>query len=135
MTLIWTIFFTLMISLIIWHFATLKYLNPYTMDLYIANKGAGKSTQLAKNVIKACKRGQKVYTNDKDLKINGVRCFDTYDLGQYYVGNAYLAVDEISLYFDNRNYKSTSKDFIEWLREVRHNSLMVDLFTQSYDCD
>lgn len=135
MTLIWGLFFAIMISLIIWHFCTLKYINPYTMDLYIANKGAGKSTQLAKNVIKYAKKGLKVYTNDKDLKINGVRVFNTFDLGNYYVSNGYLAVDEISLYFDNRNHRNTSKEFIEWLREVRHNRLMVDLFSQSYDCD
>lgn len=135
MTLLWTLFFLFVAAGITWHFLTLKYINPYTMDLYIANKGAGKSTQLAKNVLKACKRGQKVYTNDKDLKINGVRLFDTFDLGHYYVSNGYLAVDEISLYFDNRNHRNTSKEFIEWLREVRHNRLMVDLFSQSYDCD
>lgn len=124
----------LFLLLIIWDLCTRKYLNPYTMDLYIANKGAGKSSTLAKNTIKALKHHEIVYTNAKDIKVNGVRIFDTYDLGKKYVENSYLLVDEISLFFDNRNYKNTSKEFIEWLREVRHDRLKVDLFSQSYDC-
>lgn len=129
------IFFgVLFLLLVIWDLCTRKYLNPYTMDLYIANKGAGKSSTLAKNAIKAYKHHEIVYTNASDLLINEVRIFNTYDLGKKFVDNAYILVDEISLFFDNRNYKNTSKDFIEWLREVRHDRLKVDLFSQSYDC-
>lgn len=125
----------LLICLIIWHFLTRKYINPYTMDLYIANKGAGKSTTLAKNVLKARRKGNNVYTNADDINISGTRIFNTFDLGNYHVEKAYILVDEVSLYFDNRNYKNTSKEFIQWLRSIRHDRLCVDLFTQSYDCD
>lgn len=126
---------SLLISLIIWHFLTLKYLNPYTMRLFIANKGAGKSTTIRKFCQKYIRRGIKVYANMEDIKINGVHVYDTMDLGKYKVENAYMVVDEVSLFFDNRNYKQTSKEFIRWLRSVRHHRLRVDLFTQSYDCD
>ena len=105
------------------------------MDLYIGNKGCGKSSTLAKNCIKALKRREDTYTNASDIMVNGVKIFNTYDLGKKYIANSYIAVDEISLYFDNRNYKNTSKEFIEWLREVRHDRLKVDLYSQSYDCD
>lgn len=125
----------LLIILIVWHFLTRKYINPYTMDLYIANKGAGKSTTLAKNVLKARRKGNNVYTNADDINISGTRIFNTFDLGNYHVEKAYILVDEVSLYFDNRNYKNTSKEFIQWLRSIRHDRLCVDLFTQSYDCD
>lgn len=125
----------LLIGLIIWHFLTRKYINPYTMDLYIANKGAGKSCTLAKNALKASKRGQTVYSNTEDINVENVRVYDTFDLGRYSVEKAYILVDEVSLFFDNRNYKNTSKEFIQWLRSIRHDRLCVDLFTQSYDCD
>ena len=56
------IFFgVLFLLLVIWDLCTRKYLNPYTMDLYIANKGAGKSSTLAKNAIKAYKQSHDVY--------------------------------------------------------------------------
>lgn len=126
---------SLLVLLIIWHFVTLKYLNPYTMRLFIANKGAGKSTTAAKFRQKYIRRYIPVYTNMDDMKINGVRIYQTMDLGHYKVDDRYIQVDEVSLFFDNRNYKTTSKEFIKWLRAVRHHKLRVDLFTQSYDCD
>lgn len=121
--------------MIIWHFATLKYINPYTMRLFIAAKGIGKSSSAAKYLLKNQKHGLKVYTNMDDVNISGVRVYETLDLGTYKVENAYIQIEEVSLYFDNRNYKNTSKEFIKWLRSVRHHKLRVDLFTQSYDCD
>lgn len=135
MTFIIWFLISLLISLIIWHFLTLKYLNPYTMRLFIANKGAGKSTTIRKLCQQYIRRGIPVYANMEDIKINGVHVYDTMDLGRYKVENAYMVVDEVSLFFDNRNYKQTSKEFIRWLRSVRHHRLRVDLFTQSYDCD
>lgn len=133
-------FLCLIIILIVWHFITLKYLNPYTMDLYIANKGAGKSCTLSKNVLKYIKSGKPVYTNADDINISGTRIFNTYDLGYYFVEDSYILIDEVSLFFDNRNalnkkYMQQSKDFVQWLRECRHDRLCIDLFTQSYDCD
>jgi hypothetical protein len=105
------------------------------MRLFIANKGAGKSTTVRKFAQKYIRRKIPVYANMEDIKINGVHVYDTMDLGKYKVENAYIIVDEVSLFFDNRNYKQTSKEFIRWLRSVRHHKLRVDLFTQSYDCD
>lgn len=137
---IWIIFFCFMGALLLWHLLTLKYINPYTMDLYIGNKGCGKSCTLAKNVIKYSKYGKPIYTNADDIQIQGVRTFYTLDLGKKYVSDAYLLVDEVSLFYDNRNslnkqYMADSKEFVKWLREIRHNRLCIDLFTQSYDCD
>lgn len=122
-------------SILIWHVTTMKYINPYTMDLYIGNKGCGKSSTMAKMIKDDVKHNVKVYANAPDININGVRVYDTFDLGHKKVTNANIYVDEVSLFFDNRNYKNTSKEFIAWLREVRHNRLKVKLFTQSYDCD
>lgn len=118
-----------------WHFLTLKYINPYTMDLYIGNKGCGKSSTIAKHVKNDIRKGIHTYVNADDININGVRIYDTFDLGHKKVTDAKIYVDEVSLFFDNRNFKNTSKEFIKWLREVRHNRLRVELYTQSYDCD
>lgn len=129
------IFLVFDLIFITWHYATRKFINPYTMDLYIGNKGCGKSSTMAKMIKKDIKNNVTVYANVNDIKINDVRQYDTFDLGHKKVENATVYVDEVSLFFDNRNYKNTSKEFISWLREVRHNRLKVNLFTQSYDCD
>lgn len=129
------IFLVFDLIFITWHLATRKFINPYTMDLYIGNKGCGKSSTMAKMIKKDIKNNIIVYANVNDIKINDVRQYDTFDLGHKKVENATIYVDEVSLFFDNRNYKNTSKEFISWLREVRHNRLRVNLFTQSYDCD
>lgn len=126
--------------LLIWHILTIKYVNPYTMDLYIAKKGAGKSATIAKMIIRSKKRGNNIYVNSPDLKIKDVNIYDTYDLGKGYIENAHLFVDEVSLFYDNRKsmqkgYMKDSEQFVAFLRECRHDKLMVDLFTQSYDCD
>lgn len=126
---------SLYIGIIIWHFTTVKYINTYTMDLFIGNKGCGKSCTIAKMIKNDIKRNETVYSNSPDIKINDVRVYDTFDLGHKKAENSIIYVDEVSLFFDNRNYKNTSKEFIAWLREVRHNRLKVRLFTQSYDCD
>lgn len=123
------------ILILTWHLLTIKYINPYTMDLYIGNKGCGKSSTMAKMILKNIKKGEIVYANADDIKIKNIRIYETLDLGRKKVEKAHLYVDEVSLFFDNRNYKNTSKEFIKWLREVRHNKLKVELFTQSYDCD
>lgn len=120
---------------ITWHLLTRKYINPYTMDLYIGNKGCGKSSTMAKMILNNIKHNEIVYANADDIKINNVRIYDTLDLGNKKVENSHIYVDEVSLFFDNRNYKNTSKEFIKWLREIRHLKLKVELFTQSYDCD
>lgn len=126
--------------LMIWHLATMKYINPYTMDLYLGNKGCGKSSTEAKLIKKSIRSGETVYVNADDIKIKKARIYETYDLGKFKVTNAHIFVDELSLYFDNRqamnrNSHNNSTQFIAWLREVRHLQLKVDMFSQSYDCD
>lgn len=110
------------------------------MDLYIASKGAGKSTQIAKNLVRYNGKFGPAYVNSSDINIKGVRVYDTYDLGKYRINSAYVIVDEVSLFYDNRQYQNKdyqrdSKQFIQWLRGIRHEKLKIDLFTQSYDCD
>lgn len=125
----------ILICFLIWHFLTLKYINPYTMDLYLSGKGGGKSSTIAKHILRDIKNHNIVYSNSDDIKINDVRIYDTFDLGKYKLDNACLYVDEVSLFFDNRNYKNTSREFISFLRGVRHHKLRCELYSQSYDCD
>lgn len=127
--------FILIIIFLIYHLLTKKYLSPYKLFLVLGKKGSGKSTLISKLAIKYLNRGYPVYTNCADCKINGVRIINTYDIGKYQLENCVVLIDEISVFYDNRRYKETSKEFIEWLRYMRHDRLIVWAFSQSYDCD
>lgn len=118
-----------------WHLLTRKFVQKPAISLWIAQIGAGKSSTMAKNILAAVKDKKTVYCNCEDVVIPGTRVFNTYDLGMYKVQNAQIEVDEISVFYDNRNYKQTSAQFIRWLRYLRHERLSCNLYTQSYDVD
>lgn len=118
-----------------WHLLTRKYKQNPAISLWIAQIGAGKSSTMAKNILKATSDNKTVYCNCEDVNIPKTRIFKTYDLGNYKVQDAQIEVDEISVYYDNRNYKQTSAQFIRWLRYIRHERLSCNLYTQSYDVD
>lgn len=118
-----------------WHLLTRKFVQKPAISLWIAQIGAGKSSTMAKNILSAVKDKKTVYCNCEDVVIPGTRVFNTYDLGMYKVQNAQIEVDEISVFYDNRNYKQTSAQFIRWLRYLRHERLSCNLYTQSYDVD
>lgn len=56
--------------ILIWHFATKKYINKYTLTIIFGKKGCGKSTLLQKLAVYYRKRGYHVYCNvgDTDIK-------------------------------------------------------------------
>lgn len=118
-----------------WHLLTRKFVQKPAISLWIAQIGAGKSSTMVKNILTAVKDKKTVYCNCEDVAIPGTRVFNTYDLGMYKVQNAQIEVDEISVFYDNRNYKQTSAQFIRWLRYLRHERLSCNLYTQSYDVD
>lgn len=113
----------------------IKLRSNFLFYLYLGKKRTGKSTHICKMAIKYLKRGYDVYVNSDDIRINGVRHYRTQDLGSFDVKRAVLFIDEISLFYDNRNFKHTSKDFISWLRGIGHDKLIVFAYSQSYDCD
>lgn len=120
---------------LIWHFLTKKYISPYKLYVFIGKKGAGKSSYIAKKAKWFIDHGYNVYCNCDDIKINGVHIFKTQDIGKYDMHDAIVFIDEISVFFDNRTYKQTSAEFIQWLRYMRHYKLIVYAFSQSYDMD
>lgn len=111
------------------------YNDPYKLTIWLGNIGCGKSSRISQLAIKYLKKGYTVYCNCDDIKLNGVRIYHTYDLGKETPKNAVVLLDEGSLFFDGRNYKATSKEFLTWLRSIRHNKLIVHVFSQNYDMD
>lgn len=65
-------FFILFTLILVWHFLTKKYLNPYKLYIIFGPKGIGKSTLLQKLADYYIKRHYNVYCNIGDCNAPGV---------------------------------------------------------------
>lgn len=143
------------ISLILfWFYWFLRLLNPFKFFLYIGKKGSGKSTVAAKSVYqkpkalyydktaKVFRRFKivplKIYTNF-ELNIPGIKYenFQPTQLGVTFFPDPFsiLYIDEISLYWWNRQYKSMDPKTVEWFRNQRKYQCRVVGFSQTFDID
>lgn len=128
------IFFFLLSIILIWHFSTLSFINPYKLIFIMGKKGSGKSTLMTKTAIKALRKGQTVYTNALDIP----NCiyFDPKDIGKVdFKPDSLVLIDEASLIWPNRQWKNTSPDTVKWFRYQRQYKIRVYLFSQTFDVD
>lgn len=134
------IFAVFLVNLLVWHFLTRKYINPYKQILYIGVKGTGKTTTEVKLIKKCLDKGLPVYTDATDIRLPGLRVIKISDLGSHYAPNSVFFIDELAQYFGNRGYldkeyRQRSEEFLTWLRGVRHDRCTVYMFSQDYKVD
>lgn len=119
--------------ILIYHFATRKYLNPYTLTFYFAKKGQGKSTVLAKQAIKHLKRGWTVFSTEH---IPGTYHIDYGDIGPYeFPPRSLIIIDEVGMVWDNRDFKNFSNIVRDWFKLQRHRHCKVIMASQDFDVD
>lgn len=133
--------------ILIWHFTTIKYLNPYKLYFYFGKKGSGKSTLLAKLAYEGLKKGHTVYSQEiMSFKIR-TKAFHKKELVStipfeprnlynisFPVGSVIL-IDEASLLWSNRDFKTFDKKIVEWFQQQRKYKVSVHLFSVSFDID
>lgn len=79
------------------------------------------------------KKGYKVFSN---VEIFGTYKLDPADIGfVQYPPNSVLLIDECSLIWDNRSYKSFRPEVARYFRLMRHYKNIVFLFSQNFDID
>lgn len=77
------------------------------------------------------KRKIDVYSN---VPITGSYQIDAkHDLGTRWIADGKLIIDEAGVEFNNRDFKSFSKDAIYFFKYHRHFRLSVDVFSQSFE--
>lgn len=115
-------------------FVTRNYVNPYKLIFVFGKKGSGKSTLLTKIAIKYTRKKWSVYTTENIP--------DTYNIDdpkQIYKmdfpAHSCILIDEVSLIWDNRDFKSMDKKVVEWFRYQRHHKCRVYFFSQTFDID
>ena len=137
-----------------WLYWVFRMINPWRFHLYIGKKGSGKSTISTKMVVnkpkaiyydktkKIFRRFRivplKIYAN-YDLNVSGLKYekFNPIELGVSFFPDRFsiLFIDEISLYWWNRMYKSMDPKTVEWFRNQRKHKVKVIGFSQTFDVD
>lgn len=135
------ILFVLCILFFVWHIATKSFLNPYKLVFIFGKKGSGKSTILSKLAYKYLKQGKIVYsTEELKFKIKGqIKSTFNIDPKRIYKykfdPGTIILIDEVSLIWDNRNFKTMDPKVVEWFRYQRHYKVRTYMFSQTFDID
>ena len=122
------------VILALYHFLTRRYLNPYKLVFLFGKKGCGKSTMLTKLAYKYKKLGWNVVSTEN---LPGIPNIDNpkkiyeYD----FPPRTCIFIDEVSLIWDNRSFKSMDPKVVEWFRYQRHHKCRVYFFSQTFDVD
>lgn len=129
---IWAI---ILIIIICFSLYARKYANPFKLIMIFGKKGSGKSTLLTRLAVKYLKQGRLVYSNTP-IYAPGIRLIDVQDIGQYtFPPYSVVFLDEVNLFWDNRDWKSFRRDVSDWFRLQRHYKVTVYLFSQTFDVD
>lgn len=124
----------LAVFLLIWHFLTKKYLNPYKLIIVIGPKGSGKTSDLTKRAIKAINKGQTVYCTESIPGTYTINAKE--DIGIYeFEPNSLVLVDERGMVWNRRKYKDFPDYVRNWAKLQRHYKLNVVLYSQDSDID
>lgn len=122
------------LGLFLYLLLTRKFVNPYKLIFLFGKKGSGKSTLLTKIGYKYDRKGWTVYTTEKLPGLNDLsdpkQIFDI-DFPE----RSCILIDEVSLIWDNRDFKHMDKRVVEWFRYQRHHKCRVYFFSQTFDID
>lgn len=113
---------------------SIKYRNPFKLYFVFGKKGAGKSTMLTKLAYEYNKKGIPVYCN---VETPGTYLFDAkkeFGFSSFPEGSV-IMIDEVSLLWDNRNFKAFKPEVGKYFRLQRHHKVTVWLFSQTFDVD
>ena len=128
------VFGSLFFSFCIYLILTKNMVSPYHFIIKFGKPGCGKTTDMCRQAIKYLKKGWNVYCN-VPIQVPGVRYFNTKDFGDWTDDNSLILMDELNLFFDNRDFKNFSKKALEYTRLYRHNKCTIIGYSQTFDCD
>lgn len=122
-----------LLVVLVWHFFTRRYINPYKLYMVVGKKGSGKSTMLVRLAYEHLRKGWSVYSTEK---LPGCYHIKYTDIGMYNIPpGSVLLVDEVGMIWDNRKYKEFPDHLRNWFKYQRHEGVKVYLFSQTFDVD
>lgn len=127
--------FFILVPIGLFLFLTRKYVNPYKLIFLFGKKGSGKSTLLQKLTYRYLKRNWTVYSTEPSCD-SRVKFLDPTQIFDYaFPQKSCILIDEVSLIWDNRDFKKMDKRIVEWFRYQRHHKCRVYFFSQTFDID
>lgn len=121
------------VAILIWHYATRKYLNPFKLTMVFGKKGSGKSTLMVRMAYEYLAKGWTVFCTER---LDGCVYIDYNDIGfKQLPPYSLLLIDEVGMIWDNRNYKNFKPEVRDWFKLQRHYKVKVILFSQTFDID
>ena len=124
----------LFIFIFVFCFITRNYVNPYKLIFVFGKKGSGKSTLLTKLAIRYSRRKWSVFTTENIPGTNNISD-PRLIFSMNFPPKSCIFIDEVSLIWDNRDFKNMDKRVIEWFRYQRHHKCRVYFFSQTFDID
>lgn len=121
---------------LIWHFLTRKYLNPYKLYFIFGEKGSGKTTLETKIACQFLEKNWHVYSDLPELYVPGVRLYKSKDLGDFVPeANSVLIIGEAGTKFDKRHFKTFPDNLRDFFVFQRKYKVIVYMDSQTYDVD
>lgn len=112
---------------------TRKYVQIYTMTMFIGKKGSGKSTMLVKEMLKHRDKGWTIFVTDKAIQVEGTTYIPYLKVFEYdFPRDSLLVIDEIALHASNRAFKDFTPKMREFFAYSRHRGIKIISATQNY---
>lgn len=109
---------------------------PVPCRMVIGKPGAGKSTLMVRSIYRSKKAGRRVVCTDQHIADRmGVEYVPAQSLLSSGIRDCDLYIDEAGLEYDNRSYKTFSRDLLEFFKLHRHLGVSITLYSQQYDID
>lgn len=102
-----------------------------SLSIYFGVPGCGKSTHAASVVYHNLKKGWPTYCN---FPIKGAFLIDDKDIGKFSLTDCDLIIDEASITYNSRKFKSLPQETIAFFKLHRHYGVRnIYVYSQSYD--
>lgn len=149
------IFIIIVILVMYWFYWAMRMRNFWRFIIVVGKMGSGKTTLLTKDAYKYKNKKQLIWNDNSNKKfwkfekvnlniysnseIKGIdyKPFNPIKLGCGFEPEPYsvLFIDEASIFWSNRKFKTIKEDTLTYMKQLRKNRVRIYLYSQSFNVD